>query len=341
VLIRRARRFFADPKTPSAPRRLLLAGEAPIPDQSLFTVPRPQEPGPYGRELEHISVTEFSQYLACPYRYYLRRIRKLQAVNDAGRELEPFAFGNILHKTLSAFGRDSAARLSRNERDIFDFLSERLAGLAEGYYGSDRRRPALRLQFEQARRRLRAFAAYQANLAQDGWRIVYAEDEEADRLAVTFIVDDSPLALVGRIDRIDYHDSPKTVRILDYKTADTAVSPEKTHRERQTWVNLQLPLYRHLWSSAAKDVAVDCTVELAYFNLPKTVDAVGIALAKWDAVVLEEADEVARRVVRNIRDEIHWPPVTPAPKFSEDFAAICLDNTLSAPSMDDGQGGVE
>ena len=267
----------------------------------------------------------------------------MEVVNDAARELEPFTFGNLLHQALSAFGRDPAApRQSINPRDIFDYLVAKLAEVAERIYGSDRRRPAIRLQLEQAKRRLGAFAAQQAKLTKEGWRIVYAEDISAAVLSASWTVDDSPITLVGRIDRIDFHESAKKIRVLDFKTADTAQSPDKTHRKNDEWVDLQLPLYRHLWPAAAKVRAVDCTVELAYFNLPKTVDDTEVCIARWDSGLLEEADEVARRVIRGLRDEEFWPPVSPPPPYSDDFAAICLDNMLSGPALGESdQGGLE
>jgi ATP-dependent helicase/nuclease subunit B len=339
-LMRRSRRFFASTMPPSAPRRLLLAGKNVMPDRSRFVVPKPVS---RGGELKRISVTEFKYYLACPYRYYLRKVRMLEPMDDAARELAPFAFGNLLHSTLGAFGRDSdAPRDSEDKQEIIDFLDDRLSTLAENKYGSDRWRPSIRLQLDQARRRLEAFAANQAQLASEGWRIVYAEEEQGDPRSVEFVVDDSPIRLTGRMDRIDYLEPAKTIRIVDYKTADGAASPEKTHRESDGWIDLQLPLYRHMWSSVAEGLPVDCTVQLAYFNLPKAMDDAKIVVASWDAALLENADETARWVIRQIREQIFWPPANPPPKYSEDFATICLDDVLSGPSLSDGdEGGPE
>jgi len=337
VLIARAQRYFAEQKAPAAPRRLLLAGDGSIPDQSRFQVPRPI---PVGTRREHVTVTEFKDYLACAYRYYLRRVRKLEAVDDSGRELDGGAFGTLLHKALGAFGRDAGGpRHSGRDRDIFDYLVERLTTLAEVVYGPDQRRPAIRVQIEQARRRLKAFAARQAKVVAAGWRIVYAEDDEEDRLSAPFLVDEEPIMLVGRIDRIDYHEVEQKVRILDYKTADLAKSPTQAHRSGEQWIDLQLPLYRYLWRSAAAAIPGGCSLELGYFNLPKMGDETDVALADWDAAMLAEADELARGVVRKLREEVYEPITRPAPKYSQDFAAICLDNVLSAPALGDENDG--
>jgi ATP-dependent helicase/nuclease subunit B len=103
---------------------------------------------------------------------------------------------------------------------------------------------------------------------------------------------------------------------------------------------LQLPLYRHLWPSARLDAPTDCAVQLGYFNLPKQLDKTAVDLAEWDNSVLEDADEQARWVIRRLRAAVFEPPTRPAPKYSEDFAAICLDNVFSGPALGgDDEGG--
>jgi hypothetical protein len=338
-LVHRAHRFFGARKTQPAPPPLARAGKPP--DKSLFAVPRPAPPGD---KPECIPVTDFKVYLACPYRYYLRHVRKLEAVDDSAREMDGSAFGRLLHRVLGAWGRDrSGLRDSDNERGVVQFLDEKLSAMARAAYGVEQRRPAIRLQLEQARLRLRAFAARQVGLVRQGWRVLYAEDEEEDRLSVPFPVGGEPIALTGRIDRIDLHEQQRIVRILDYKTADGAQTPDKSHRNAGKWIDLQLPLYRHMWRAARLDAPADSaawTVELGYFNLPKALDETGVALGGWDAAALEEADEEAHRVIRNLRDAVFWPPeYHPVPAFSEDLAAICLDGTYSAPALADDDAG--
>jgi len=129
------------------------------------------------------------------------------------------------------------------------------------------------------------------------------------------------------------------MRILDYKTGDSAQKPEKAHHNGEQWIDLQLPLYRHLWPAARLDVPANCTIELAYFNLPKQLDKTAVVRAEWDGASLMEADEVARQVVRRISSAEFWPPTYPAPDYAEEFAAICLDNRLSSPALGDDDEG--
>jgi RecB family exonuclease len=330
TLVQRARRFFGESKAPVMERRLLLASRDGIPEQSVFNRP---EPVRSGKPIERIPVTHFKSYLACPYRYYLRHVRKLEAVDDCSRELDGGGFGTLLHRVLGTFGRDpKGPRSSTREQDVLNYLEELLIDESGRAFGRDNRRPAIRLQLEQARQRLEAFATHQAELVRQGWRIVYAE-EDHDELSVPFEVSGSPIKLLGRIDRIDVHEDTKRVRILDYKTGDKAQHPLKTHFSQDQWIDLQLPLYRHLWPAKRLNLPATSEVELGYFNVPRQLDKTGVVIAEWDVDMLETADNVARRVVTAIRNEEFWPPADVPPEYSEDFAAICLDAVLQGPSL--------
>ncbi|HEY1861050.1 MAG TPA: PD-(D/E)XK nuclease family protein, partial [Gemmataceae bacterium] len=148
------------------------------------------------------------------------------------------------------------------------------------------------------------------------------------------------IELVGRIDRIDYHEVKRVLRILDYKTADAGEHPDKTHRKKGEWIDLQLPLYRHVYQALRLEAPTDLTIELGYFNLPRKLDDTGVQLAEWGMAELEDADRVTCQVIRSIRASAFWKPVYPAPPFGQDFAAICLDNVLSGPDLgEDDEGG--
>jgi ATP-dependent helicase/DNAse subunit B len=291
---------------------------------------------PGSGEIESISVTRFKSYLACPYRYYLRHVQKLEAVDDAARELDGRAFGNLIHSVLGELGRAAGApRESTQEKEVFEFLAEQLDAKARGLYGERRQRAPISLQLEQARRRLREFAVRQVQLVREDWLIKHVESSEESRkeLRASFLVDGISIVLLGRIDRIDYQPTTKTLRILDYKTADMAQHPDKTHQSKGQWIDLQLPLYRHLWPDAVKDVPADCRVELGYLNLPKQAEETTFLQASWKEPDLERADEEARGVIRKLRRQEFWKPTYPAPEFSEDLAAICLDNLFSLPAL--------
>src|SRR5690606_35854101 len=91
-----------------------------------------------------------------------------------------------------------------------------------------------------------------------GWRIVKVEVEPPEP-GVPFDVDGRPVLLRGRIDRIDRNERTGEWAVFDYKTSDTGQPPEKTHRrgrgKERRWVDLQLPLYRHLLPAIEDDGA--------------------------------------------------------------------------------------
>ena len=121
-----------------------------------------------------------------------------------------------------------------------------------------------------------------------------------------FDVDGRPILLRGRIDRIDHNERTGEWAVFDYKTSDRGEEPEKTHRkgrgDDKRWVDLQLPLYRHLLpalrdGNGAPIVPPDALdrVRLGYILLPRDLTSVGEKLAEWSPEELASADDAARR----------------------------------------------
>jgi inactivated superfamily I helicase len=331
TLTKRALALFGGPP-PSRPRRNILAPDGKARAKSDLPIPPPAPPK---QPLERISVTALKSYLACPYRYYLRHVLKLESLTDSLAELDPAAFGNLLHDVLQRFGRaDDAARLRTSDQPdaIHEYFSDYLDALAAAKLGVRHARPAIAVQIEQARARLRGLANWQAMRNAAGWQIVHTEDTETKRqLEVVFQIDaERAIKLHGRIDRIDYHAATKTLAILDYKTADAALDPHRTHVHQGEWIDLQLPLYRHLVHGAKlPNITVsDCDLKLGYILLPKDVAEIRAAMAEWTSDDLTTADAVARDVLCKIMAGNFWPPTVPPPAFSEDFAAITQDHVL-------------
>ncbi|MFP4145517.1 MAG: PD-(D/E)XK nuclease family protein [Phycisphaeraceae bacterium] len=313
TLVRRVRAFYGQEESESASAAplLLVPGE-----RSRFLIPPPQF------ELEPINslrVTGFNDYLACPYRFYLKHVLRLRDVGGEQVEMDGAAFGTLCHEVLARFGRSELAA-STHPHAIADYLSGQLDAAARRKFGS-RPRAALRLQIEQMRSRLEALAAKQAAWSAEGWRILpeYVEADFEARVSV----DREPFTITGRIDRIDHHPE-RGYRIVDYKTGDTAAKPDKAHRKgrqgEKAWTNLQLPLYRDL----CRPAGVTGPIELGYVNLPRKLSEVGFEPAKWSDDELAEAAAVRDAVIRGVRAQQFWPPAEP-PSFDDGFAAICAD----------------
>jgi RecB family exonuclease len=313
MLAKRALALFRPEARPAAPAlgRGLRAGCT----QARFEVPRPK---PLAQPINSMRVTEFRDYLACPYRYYLRHCLRLKLREDVGDELDEGMFGSLAHAVLGEFGQGEMACSTDGER-IEAYLNALLDRLVVQSHGKSPL-SAIRVQVEQLRLRLRAFARWQAAWARQGWRIEHAEIGAKDR-ETALVVDQEPMGLRGRIDRIDVHQGTGQRAIFDYKTSDNRKDPDHAHRRKDEWVDLQLPLYRHL------AVALDITgpVRLGYIVLPKDTSKTGEVWAEWSETELREADAVAEKVVRGVRGEVFWPATAPAPDFFDEFAAICLE----------------
>lgn len=282
------------------------------PGRNRFVIPVPHPPA---KPIEKLSVTAFRDYLTCPYRFYLKHVERLEGIDDRIVEMDGMAFGNLAHGVLKKFGQSAVAD-SADRVEIADWLSAQLDRAVEAQYGKHPR-PAILLQAEMLRRRLDAFAYFQAKRRRDGWRIVPELVEV--RLQSAIEVDGEPFTITGQIDRVDVHDAQGHA-LLDYKTGDSGLAPDKIHRNADEWIDLQLPLYRDL--AAARGIMDD--VQLGYINLPKAVADVGLEAAPWTDDDLLAARDVAIEVIRNIRAGVFFPPAAP-PRWADDYTAICMD----------------
>lgn len=334
-VVERACQFFGELPL-QVPRLNLLDAQPSIATRPTIAAARLDVPVPdaLATPLAALSVTKFRDYLACPYRFYLRHIAKLETITDGADELDGGAFGGLVHLVLEQYGRAKEAQSVRSEgkpHKIAEYLQDKLTQVAFARYGKESVRPAVLLQVEQIRLRLAALAEWQAGRNREGWQIVFSEDSEVRRsLETKWPVDDKPFTLQGRIDRIDYHPSLRRLCIVDYKTADRGDDPGRTHRKKNEWVDLQLPLYRHLIRDAKlpPEVAADAAVELGYIVLPLDLKSAGLLLADWDGPMLQSADEKAREIVRAIRKGEFWPRKSPPPEFFEDVAVVCQDRAM-------------
>jgi hypothetical protein len=316
TLVARIQRFAEEHDTVSAPM-LLTPGKH---DRFLLPMPLlPPEP------ITSLRVTAFKDYLACPYRFYLRHVLKLEPLNDESIELSARWFGTLAHEALRILAGDDL-RVVTNRDTITQRLGCALDTSFAKRFGDD---PpvAARIQVEQLRYRLQAYAATHAELIGQGWRI---EHEEKTRRAEV-IVDGQPFTIRGQIDRIDAHPDHGH-RIIDYKTSDTAKRPEQTHLKtidgQRQWVDLQLPLYLDL----AAELGVDASAQLGYINLPKKTADTAFALAKWDADLLTAAREQRDFVIRQVRAGVFWPPKLP-PVYDDGLAGVCGDEVADRVAL--------
>jgi ATP-dependent helicase/nuclease subunit B len=251
----------------------------------------------------------------------------MEAVDPAKSELDAFDFGTLCHAALEAMARAPALRDCTDEATLRAFLLAELEAAADARFGGAPTLPLV-VQLESARQRLARAAAVQARERAEGW--VIAEVEWA------FALDVGGLEVRGRIDRIDRHEATGAWRVLDYKTSDTAVPPQKSHvrpvragdealpawrrvtlaGREAIWADLQLPLY--LRAMAATRPTLNC----GYFNLPKAAGETAVAgWPDFTPELLAAAAACTEGVAAAIRAGEFWPPAE-LPAERDAFAAL-------------------
>ena len=184
-----------------------------------FSVPILRTTGPAPSKMK---VTEFRDFLACPYRYFLRRALNLRAAApETTAEMNAAAFGTLAHDALRDFGLAPEIRDSVDADAISAWLGERLDLVASRYF-NELSSPFVRVQIEQIRSRLDAFARWQALWRRSGRQIKFVEAAPRSG-SITFDVGGGrPVEIFGRLDRIDYDPKANRWFVFDYKTFDTA-----------------------------------------------------------------------------------------------------------------------
>lgn len=288
---------------------------------------------------EKLSVTSFSDYLACPFRFYLKHIARASQPEPDRREMNHRDFGSITHKVLEIWGKDAEARKLSDPKALLAYLDEALDRTIFGQFGNQ---PplAVRIQEHSIRQRLAWFASKQVVSIAEGWEIIDAERK------ISF--ESAGLKINGTIDRIDRHRETGQLRVIDYKTgkvektesqhrkkitAKTQIPPHitETSPARHTapdgkgvseflWKNLQLPLYALAESENSTDVPIPCYIKLG--STEKEVDF--IEWSSFSKEDLESAKSCMDWIATSIHQKLFWPP---APKVQYDDYALLSQNT--------------
>ncbi|WP_432798898.1 PD-(D/E)XK nuclease family protein [Poriferisphaera sp. WC338] len=289
-----------------------------------FLIPPPLFDEPV---LKGLGVTAFRQYLQCPYRFYLKYVRRLQLVNDAAVELDGAAFGTLAHGVLEAFGKSDMTGCE-DVGVLRDYLSHELDVMATTRFGQHVR-PAVRVQVEQLRERLMAFALQQVVWTQEGWQV--RGDLIEHQFKTTIEVDGEPFEIRGKIDRVDEHPE-YGLRLLDYKTSDIGKHPEQVHRkgrkDAKSWIDFQLPLYEVI----ARGQGLSGQMQMGYVNLPRKSEEAGMKLADWSDEVLVEAREACNEIIRQVRGRVFWPPAE-VPVFDDGMRGLCGDGAFDREGL--------
>jgi hypothetical protein len=288
-----------------------LLGTIPLPDEN---VPLP----------EQLHVTAFKEYLACPYRFYLKFVLHLNSVDEIEDEMPASLYGTLLHDAMRRFG-DGAAAKANTEDAVFAGMRDALRSSANDRFGPHLM-PAVEIQLAQLERRLRMAARVQAGHARNGWEIHSTEQRVSMRFPDRV---QGPFTLVGKIDRIDHNVATGEWMVIDYKTHQYD-SLDRAYRKGRggdkTWIDLQLPLYVEL---AKANLAIDGNIRPTLFVIPSDLNKTTMLVSDWTDDVLESAWDTAHAIADKIAGREFWPPAERPPAFDDGLGAICLDGAAS------------
>ncbi|GHT14470.1 hypothetical protein FACS1894170_11500 [Planctomycetales bacterium] len=127
------------------------------------------------------------------------------------------------------FGKDKTKRDLDNPDVLYQTVVKKFDELSAGQFGESPK-PAVLFQIALAKQRLKRFARKQAERRKEGWQII--ETEKSFRVEDKITICDG-MILTGKIDRIDKRikDGITEYAVLDYKSSDTAITPDKVHRQ--------------------------------------------------------------------------------------------------------------
>lgn len=290
-----------------------------------------------------LSVSALKSYLECPFRFFLKHILKMHAIDVSSRELTPANFGTVLHDSLKGLkGRYLDTSLKHDA--FYKELETTLLHTIEKQFGR-KLSFALRLQQEALSSRLKSYCEHQLiDITKYGsTRILDTEK--------SFSIAFKNCTIRGQIDRIDQREDG--IELIDYKTANTAIPPSRAHlsvvakkappehlpkqaffeHEGKTyrWTDLQLPLYM-----SAQTEVYSSRPRLAYFNLAKTSNHSGIE--RWSDFTdshLESALDCAQAVIDQIHRGIFWPPNNTMREEYDEFAAYFPDGIEQSVDADE------
>ncbi|WP_269525841.1 PD-(D/E)XK nuclease family protein [Coraliomargarita parva] len=350
--------------TPLKPSRLLFQGshDTLLPrTRALFRTPESKhEHSPHSQPWKlaavagytcpkELSVSQIKSYLQCPFRFFLQNIMGMRSQDTESRELSPAAFGTLFHDTvdeLRGYKLDRSMTAGELIKKLHRIAEEKL----RHRYGSELSF-ALRLQEVALLSRIEAFCERQVEDIRENGSIEIMNTENSFEFGIEGVT------IRGRIDRVDQR-ANGDIELIDYKTSDSPVSPDKAHLatlgrkeppehlpdeaffehngKSYRWTDLQLPLY-----ALSQKKPAGSRPKVAYFNLPKTLDKSGFA--RWEDFSdshLTSAEACARAVIRQIKAGIFWPPNPDASTTYDAFAPLFpdgIEHTIEASTFQNYQ----
>ncbi len=216
-------------------------------------------------ELENIqtkaySISQLETYTACPYKYFLERILKIEIIEEPDEEMEAVEIGSLLHSILFEFYvtiREKNIIIRNCSDEVFEVVENIIFEIAKKHVSETINNSPFAF-FEEEKifginsdRKNSLLYKFLLNERKD------TSDRIPNYFEVSFGLKDSihdellsspeplnydDIKLRGKIDRIDINKDAKTFEVIDYKSGSKKIS--KTEIEKGT--SLQLPVY--IWA---------------------------------------------------------------------------------------------
>ncbi|MBB5350154.1 ATP-dependent helicase/nuclease subunit B [Haloferula luteola] len=289
---------------------------------------------------QSLSVSAFKDYLACPFRFYLKHGLGMSRSEPERVEWNARDFGNVAHEILEAWGLDPEARELNKREALQAYFNEQVTTKLAERFG-DRVPLAARMQAESLKQRLGWFARWQGAQHAEGWRVEAVEKKFEFELA--------GVTVRGTIDRIDRRGDE--IRVLDYKTFAklqgrevrtshvskvtaalripehlegvkatrvSMFSGQSKNPSEHLWRDLQVPLYA---------VALGEVSAMGYFVLGASEgECDGSWWGPFDEEQRESAVACATWVLEQVKAGVFWPPAKKT-KY-DDFEALAVGRPL-------------
>ncbi len=265
---------------------------------------------------EALSFSALSDYLRCPFRFFLSHILGMRAPRYDALDMDLANFGTVLHVACNALKGWSYEQFE-DPQVASQHLSAALdCELRERFGGMKSFSMAVQRELLESRLQMLASVMVERTQRLSEGTITATEIPVNLRIA--------GMELRGRIDRIDQ--LPRGAVLVDYKTSKKAKSPLEAHWSKMPraglpphvpesaacviggqegyWTDLQLPLY-----ALTMEAEYGFPLEVAYCNLPDSAEkAAWASWPEWSRDISEQALACANDLVMRIQNGYFWPP---------------------------------
>lgn len=211
-------------------------------------------------EEENYSVTRLEIYQRCPFRFFLKKILKIEAAGPDTDEAEAFEIGTLLHSVLFEFYTEISGRgiiLQNSDDETFSLALGILFGIAEREINSQKfirplsffeKEKILGIRGKRENSILYRFLEIERK-SDPEYRPMFFETAFENIEARNSASENVIASLKGKIDRIDVNEKERTFRVIDYKLGGKKPSEDDLYGG----ISLQLPVYMYAASLLLKE----------------------------------------------------------------------------------------